>query len=120
MSDIVEWVLQLDIQVGQGDKVRPLLDEMVAMSEAEEPDALHYVYYTNDDRTKVTVLERYTDSAAAMVHLGKFEARYADRFFAVFAPTRFTVFGPASAELRTALSGFGAVYMKYEIGFSRK
>jgi quinol monooxygenase YgiN len=109
----------LDVQAGQTDNVAPLLDEMIAATKADEPGALHYEYYANADHTKITVLERYADNAAAMVHLGNFGAKFADRFLAAFAPTRFTVFGPAGDDLRAALAGFGAVHMAHYKGFAR-
>ena len=119
MSDVIEWVLEMDVREGQGGSLAPLLDEMVAATQADEPGALHYEYYISDDKARVTVLERYRDSAAAMTHLGNFGAKFADRFLTLFAPTRFTVYGPASDELRTALSGFGAVHMGHLKGFAR-
>ena len=119
MSNVIEWVLELDVQSGQSGNVGPLLDEMVAATKADEPGALHYEYYTNEDKSKITVLERYADNAAAMVHLGNFGGKFADRFLAAFVPTRFTVCGPAGDDLRAALSGFGAVHLDHYKGFAR-
>ena len=67
----------------------------------------------------VTVVERYSDSAAALVHLGNFGEKFADRFFAAFTPKRLVVYGPASDELRGALAGLGAEHLGYLIGFNR-
>lgn len=119
MSKVIEWVLELDVQEGQGATVGPLLEEMVAATKADEPGALHYEYYANADKSKITVLERYADNAAAMVHLGNFGAKFAERFMAAFAPTRFTVYGPAEDDLRGALAGFGAVHLDHYKGFAR-
>ena len=76
------------VQEGQADNVQPLLDEMVAATKSDEQGALHYEYYMNEDRSTCTVLERYADNAAVMVHLGNFGAKFANRFLAVFAPER--------------------------------
>ena len=119
MSDVIEWVLEMDVQEGQADAIAPLLDEMVTATKANEPGALHYEYYTNEDRSKVTVLERYKDNAAAMTHLGNFGEAFAGRFLAAFAPTRFSVYGPAGDDLREALAGFGATHMDHYKGFAR-
>lgn len=119
MSKVIEWVLEMDVRDGQGETMASLLDEMVAATEADEPGALHYEYYTNEDRSKVTVLERYADNAAAMTHLGNFGEKFAERFLGVFAPTRFTVYGPAGDDLRTALAAFGAAHMDHFKGFAR-
>lgn len=119
MSDIIEWVLEMRVQEGQADNVQPLLDEMVAATKADEPGALHYEYYMNADRSTCTVLERYADNAAVMAHLGNFGAKFAERFLAAFAPERFTVYGPANDEVRTALVGFGATHQEMVAGFHR-
>ncbi|WP_370399514.1 putative quinol monooxygenase [Sulfitobacter sp. JB4-11] len=119
MSDIIEWVLEMRVQDGQADKVQPLLDEMVAATQADEPGALHYEYYMNTDHSLCTVLERYENNTAAMIHLGNFGTKFADRFLAAFAPERFTVFGPAEDDLRSALAGFGATHLEMVAGFHR-
>ncbi|MBD3662750.1 putative quinol monooxygenase [Sulfitobacter aestuariivivens] len=119
MSDVIEWVLEMDVQDGQWDNVGPLLDDMVAATKADEPGAMHYEYYTDAEHTKVTVLERYADNAAAMIHLGNFGAKFAERFLAVFAPTRIVVYGPAEDDLRAGMAGFGAMHMDYLKGFAR-
>ncbi|MCX7558332.1 antibiotic biosynthesis monooxygenase [Sulfitobacter sp. F26204] len=119
MSDIIEWVLEMRVQEGQADKVQPLLDEMVAATKSDEPGALHYEYYMPEDRSTCTVLERYADNAAVMVHLGNFGAKFAERFLTVFVPERFTVYGLANAEVRGALAGFGATHQSMVSGFHR-
>lgn len=119
MSDIIEWVLEMRVQDGQADMVQPLLDEMVAATQADEPGALHYEYYMPEDRSTCTVLERYADNDAVMLHLGNFGAKFADRFLTAFTPERFTVFGPANETVRAALAGFGATHQKMVSGFHR-
>ena len=119
MSDIIEWVLEMDVNPGQADNIQALVDEMVQATEANEPGALHYEYYLSDDGTRCTVLERYADSAAAMVHMGNFGANFADRFMTVFKPARLSVFGPASDELRAALTPLGASFDPQIAGFHR-
>lgn len=119
MSDIIEWVLELRVKDGQADNVQPLLDEMVAATKVDEAGALHYEYYMPEDRSTCTVLERYADSDAVMAHMGNFGAKFAERFLAAFAPERFTVFGPASDDVRAALAGFGATHQQMVAGFHR-
>ncbi|MDB2408118.1 antibiotic biosynthesis monooxygenase [Jannaschia sp.] len=119
MSHAIEWVLEMDVRDGQGDAVRPLLDEMVAATQADEPGALTYEYYQSEDGARVTVIERYADNAAAMTHLANFGAKFAERFLTAFAPTRFTVYGPAEDDLRAGVGAFGAQHMDYLHGFAR-
>lgn len=119
MSDIIEWVLEMEVREGQVENVQPLLDEMVKATKANEPSALHYEYYMPEDRSTCTVLERYADNDAILVHLQNFGAHFAERFLAVFAPVRFTLYGPANEEVMGALSGFGATNQKMVAGFHR-
>ncbi|WP_099826307.1 putative quinol monooxygenase [Oceaniglobus indicus] len=119
MSDNVEWVMVMDIRAGKADHARPLLDEMVETTEADEPGALHYEYYMNADETRCTSLERYEDSDAVMKHLANFASLYAERFFACFKPVSFTVYGPASDQVREALAQLGATHESRTAGFSR-
>lgn len=119
MSDIIEWVLVLKVQDGQAGNVMPLMEEMVAATKANEPGALHYEYYASDAGDQVTVLERYADADAAMVHVGNFGAHFAERFLTVYAPVRFSVFGPANQALRDALTPLGATFEPQIAGFHR-
>ena len=119
MSDVIEWVLEMDFIGDDRDAMSALIREMSAATKADEPGALVYEYYATDDGTTVTVVERYADSAAAMVHLGNFGEKFAERFLSIFSPRRLVVYGPASEELRGALAGMGAEHLGYLTGFNR-
>ncbi len=119
MSDIIEWVLEMEFTGGDRDAMSALIAEMGAATKANEPGTLVYEYYGSEDGLLITILERYADSAAAMVHLGNFGEKFADRFLSVFSPKRLTVYGPASEELRAALAGPGAEHHGYLTGFNR-
>jgi hypothetical protein len=67
----------------------------------------------------VRVCERYVDAAAAVAHLRTFERQFSDRFVGLVDRTRFTVYGPPSAELRAILDHFGATCMVPFGGFAR-
>lgn len=119
MSNAVHWVIELDIKDGAYDAFEALMTEMVDATKANEPGATHYEWYVSEDKNHLSIYERYVDSAAVMVHLGNFGANYAERFLALLAPTRLTVFGDASQEVRDALAGLGAVHMAEVGGFAR-
>jgi quinol monooxygenase YgiN len=119
MSDVIEWVLEMDIRPGQAPGMHALLDEMVLATKADEPGALHYEYYLSADKNRCTVIERYADNAAVMAHLANFGAKFADRFLATFTPVRFTIYGPADATVRAALAAFGPTYETQIAGFHR-
>lgn len=119
MSDIIEWILEMDILPEEAGTMQSLVDEMVAATQTDEPNALTYEYYVNADRTTCTVIERYADNDAVLQHLGNFGAKFADRFLKTFAPVNFVVYGPANDQVRTALADFGATYSDRIAGFSR-
>ena len=119
MSEIIEWVLEMDVRDGQGDNVQPLLEEMAQAAEADEPRTLHCEFYMSDDRRTCTVLERYADNAAVMAHFAQFGGRFADRFTELFMPVRLTVYGPATAAVMSVLAGYGGVRLDRVAGFHR-
>lgn len=118
MSGVVSWNLQLSVRDGRLDDVRALMAEMVA-STMNEPGTLGYEWFLSPDGGTCHTCERYADSAAVLAHLGTFGARFADRFLACLQPTSLTVYGEPSTEARTALDGFGAVYLGPLGGFHR-
>ncbi len=119
MSDAVSLVLELNVKDGQRDAFKALAQEMSEATQADEPGTTHYEWFTDADGKTVHTYERYADSAATMVHLGNFGAKFAERFLACVDPARLTVYGDPSAEVRGALAGFGAAHMTQFEGFAR-
>ncbi len=119
MSNAVSWVLELNVKDGQLDAFKALAEEMSGATQADEPGATHYEWFADEDGNTVHIYERYTDSAATMVHLGNFGAKFAERFLACVDPARMIVYGDPSADVRSALAGFGAVHMARLTGFAR-
>ena len=119
MSDHVSWVLEFSIKPGEADTFKTLVDEMVEATRANEPDTLIYEWALGADGQTGHVCERYASSAAAMTHLASFGANFADRLLAAVDPTRLTIHGDPSAEVRDVLDGFGAIYMTPAAGFAR-
>lgn len=115
-SDDVHWVLELAIKDGRGDELAPLAEEMSAATETEQ-GAIAYEWYRSGDT--VHLLERFDDSAGALTHLGNFDAQFADRFFDLFEATGWTVYGPASDDLKDAITPMGAVFYDKVSGFAR-
>ncbi len=119
MSETVRWVLEVAINQGELDNFKALMNEMVAATQANEPNTTNYEWFISDDGQTCHLYERYADSAATMTHLASFGENFADRFLAAVAPTRFVVYGNPSAEVREALAGLGAVHMAQIGGFAR-
>ena len=118
MSDTVSWNLQMSVREGRLSDARELMPEMVE-STRDEPGTLGYEWFLGSDGTVCHIYERYADSDAAMVHLGNFGAKFAERFLECCEPTALYVYGEPSDEARAALDGFGAVYLGTFGGFSR-
>ena len=118
MSDTVSWNLQMSVRDGQLGDARELMPEMVESTRGE-PGTLGYEWFLGADGTVCHVHERYADSDAAMVHLGNFGDKFAERFLQCFEPTALYVYGEPSDEVRAGLDGLGAVYLGTFGGFSR-
>ena len=119
MSDVVHWLLEVNINDGELDNFKALMNEMVSVTQANEPGTMNYEWFISDDGKSCHIYERYVDSAATMTHLASFGQNFAERFLAAVAPARFVVYGNPSDEVRGALAAFGAVYMSQIAGFAR-
>jgi len=118
MSNVVSWSLQMTVRDGQLEEAKALVPEMVEATRSE-PGALTYEYFLSHDGTSCHIYERYADSEAVLAHLGNFGSNFAERFMECFEPKSFSVYGPASDDVRGALDAFGAGYFNTLDGFSR-
>ena len=118
MSNEIAWLLELEVQKGRGDALRDLMAEMVASTKGEA-GTTDYEWSLSKDGTACHIYERYADSDAVMTHLQNFGVKFAERFLAALRPTRFTVYGAPSADVREALTGFSPTYMASAAGFAR-
>jgi quinol monooxygenase YgiN len=111
MGGEISWHVELRVRPGQLDNFRTLTAEMVAATR-REPGVLSYQRFVSEDGTTVHVYERYSDSGVAVAHLEAFAKRFAGRFSKMVERKTFTVFGDPSAELRSMLDRFDAMYLK--------
>ena len=118
MSDVVSWDLRLTVKEGELENFRALMEEMVEHTKTEE-GTLVYEGFVSDDGGAVHIYERYADSSAAMIHVGGFGEKFAERFFAAVDPAGFDVYGNSDAAVREALGGMGANFMTPFGGFAR-
>ena len=80
MSDTVSWVLEMAIKPGELDNFKALMEEMVEATQSTQPDTTIYEWFYSDDGSACHVYERYSDSAATMIHLQSFGENFAERF----------------------------------------
>ena len=113
----LHWTLVATVQPGQADAVVPLVTKMAETNRANEPGTLVYEYMQADET--IHIYERYSDSAAALEHLGNFGANFAADFLTVFAIESISIYGPAGDDLKAALEGLPVTYMEKIAGFAR-
>lgn len=118
MESQISWHVELMVKPGQLDDFRTLTSEMVEFAKGE-PGVLVYERYISEDGQSVHVYERYTGSAAAVMHLRAFKDIFGARFSSMVERKRFMVYGVPSAELKEILDGFGPIYLSLFAGFSR-
>ena len=117
MSDIVHWVLEVEIKPGNLDGFKALMNELIEVTR-QETGALSYEWTFSDDRTVCCLYERYRTSEDALIHLANFDA-FEGRFLDLCEPVSFTVMGQPSEALRAKLAPDAPAYRTFEAGFHR-
>jgi len=116
-SEQVYWVLT--VKTDKLDEFKPLVAKLVAATK-NEPGALEYEYVVGDDGKTVDIIERYSDSKAALAHLtDNFVPNFSKEFFALVTPARFVIYGTPSDDFKKAVEGFHPIYMTPFDGFTR-
>jgi quinol monooxygenase YgiN len=117
MESEIAWLVEIAVAPGALEPVRALMDDMVASAESE-PGTLSYAWFVSADGTSVAIYERYADDAAVLTHQARFAERFATRFQAAVAVTRFTVFGAPGEAVRATVGGLDPTYLGPFGGFS--
>jgi quinol monooxygenase YgiN len=117
MKNMIHWLLGMQVKDGQAQNFKAVMAEMLESTKGEQETHI-YEWFFSEDQSVCLISERYSDSAAAMIHLQSF-GNFAERFLAAATPIRFTVLGSPSDQLRQALAGFNPVYLGFEVGFCR-
>ncbi|MDC0660567.1 antibiotic biosynthesis monooxygenase [Leisingera sp. SS27] len=118
MSNVVHWLLELDINPGKLDDLTAVMEDMIENTKTE-PGALIYEWCFNEDKTAFKIYERYADSEAVLIHLEGFGSKFAERFLGAVTPTAMTVMGNPNAAARKALAGLNPSILTFEAGFAR-
>ena len=87
-----------------------------------EDFCIEYAYYVTEDKSSVTLYEKYIDSESAVKHGQNFMGSpFFERFFNLFTLEKFIVTGPASEEFKnfTQENGFVIEYRNSIDGFLR-
>ena len=92
VSDIVFFIVELEIRPDQGDELEDVMQEMADRTRADEPGTLEYQWFLNADGDACYICERYADADAAVAHSRSFSPELEQRAQA-FRPVRLTAFG---------------------------
>ena len=117
MGTVISWVFEAAIKPDGVDDYRALGREITADNEAAEPGQMIFEWFI--DGHDVHIYERYTDSAAAVTHVQRFVANFGERFLNLCTPTRMSVYGEPSDELKEAIAGFNPRYLGPAAGHAR-
>jgi quinol monooxygenase YgiN len=119
MNNNVILMAEFSIKSDELDSLKALVKEMVEATQTNESNTMIYEIFISEDGKTCQVMERYVDSAAAMMHLGNFAKKFGDRLWAFLEPKGFKLCGNPSDELREAVSGVGAMILSPIGGFAR-
>jgi quinol monooxygenase YgiN len=117
MSTEISWVFEAAIKPDAADDFRALAVEISADNQAAEPGQLSFEWFM--DGNDVHIYERYRDSAAGVFHVQRFVENFAARFLGMCTPTRMSVYGDPSDELKAGLAGFNPRYLDPLAGYVR-
>jgi quinol monooxygenase YgiN len=109
MGDEVSWVFEVSVKPDRLEEFKALAREMTEANAAAEPDMLIYDWFV--DGLNVHVCERYRNSAAALLHVQRFGANFAERLFGLSTFGRITIYGDASDGLKSAAAELKPVFM---------
>ena len=118
MNTDISWVFEAAVKPDSLDDYRALAHEISADNQAAESDQLNFEWFI--DGNDVHIYERYKDSAAAVFHVQRFVKNFASRVLSLCTPTRMSVYGDPSDELRTALTDFHPRYLGTLAGYARR
>ena len=118
MSTEISWVFEAAVKPDALGDFRALADEISADNRTTEPGQLSFEWFT--DGNDVHIYERYQDSAVGVFHVQRFVENFASRFLGMCTPTRMSVYGDPSDELRAGLAGFNPRYLDALAGYVRR
>jgi quinol monooxygenase YgiN len=117
VSTEISWVFEAAIKPDDLDEYGALAREISADNQAAEPGQQIFEWFV--DGQDVHIYERYQDSAAAVAHVQRFVEHFAGRFLSLCTPTRMSVYGEPSDELKEAVAGFNPRYLDPLAGHAR-
>jgi quinol monooxygenase YgiN len=100
-------------------RIKSQILDPIGAATAKEAGSMEYEYEISPDKTTIVSVERFQNSAAALVHVNQTFPPFAKQFLAALKPVRFLVFGMPDAAVRKAIAGSHPVYMTPIAGFTK-
>ena len=114
------FTINLDVVDGKAESLKVMLDKMVPAVKASEPGTASYQYFMSADSKKVTLIEIYPSSQAAIAHMEAFAVSpFQEEFLNSLVITSFQVVGESSPALIEAMSPFTSDIRRLVNGFVR-
>ena len=121
-SDDITFIIDLKVNPDSNEDLNLFVQEITKNVIDNEDFCLEYAYYVTEDKSSVTLYEKYIDSESAVKHGQNFMGSpFFERFFNLFTLEKFIVTGPASEEFKnfTEENGFVIEYRNSIDGFLR-
>ena len=118
MNNEIRYRIEFTIEGSKIEEYKKLVQDMVRLVEANEPDTINYEFYLNKAQTSCVVNETYANSEAALAHLkGVAIQTILPKILNISKITRFDVYGEPSEELQKVLTSLGAQAYNLLAGF---
>ena len=121
-SESISFIIDLKVNTDSKENLDIFIQEITDNVLNTEEFCLEYGYYISEDRSSVTLYEKYIDSESGIKHGQNFmSGPFFDRFFDLFTIQNFIVTGQASKEFKkfTSDNGFVIEYRESVDGFTR-
>jgi quinol monooxygenase YgiN len=117
VSTEISWVFEAAVKPDALDDYGALARKISADNQAAEPGQEIFEWFIAGQ--DVHIYERYRNSAAALAHVQRFVENFASGFLSLCTPTRRSVYGEPSDELKVALTDFNPRYLESLAGHAR-
>jgi len=111
-SQKISFLIEMKINKGKKlDEIKPFLAGLTSFMRNNEPEGYDYGYYISEDGKKVTLIEKYLTSEAAINHADNFEGGPNMKpFLEMFTLESFIITGNATDQLKDRLKAWSPKY----------
>ena len=108
----ISFLIEMKINKGRKlDEIKPFLAGLTSFMRDNEPEGYDYGYYISEDGKKVTLIEKYLTSEAAIKHADNFEGgQNMKPFLEMFTLESFIITGNATDQLKDRLKAWSPKY----------